>query len=424
MRTATSRLVALLLAGLGTPASAAVLPFEDAAALVLERGLEGGAARATLEGARAYARHAGGLPGPSVSVEVDNFGVDRTGRDIEGSQTTVAITQPLRIGPRASSERSLARAEAELAEAQLDATTRAQLATLTRLYAAAAAAQHSVAVAKERAALADRLAANARRRLAAGDVAEVEARRVEVEAALARAAQQAAHLHAQAAADALAGFVGEQDITAAPEWLETLASLPVAVPADMAAADQALWAAEQAVAARSEAVARSERLPTADLLVGARRFHDAGATAAIAGVTLALPLWNGNRGGIDRAAASAKRADLEAAMKARDHQSRLTAVISALQSATTRLNAITSSALPAARRALELSQRGYEAGALPYRDLADATQTLIGIEEARVSALHAVAEARASLVELVGDRRLVGLAPSTPVLRPDPESSR
>lgn len=414
MRTATRLVPALLLAGLVAPASAAEVPFETAAGLVMEQGLEVEAARVTLDGARSLARHAGGLPGPSIAADVENFGPDRNGRDIESPQVTVAVSQPLMIGPRASAQRSLARAGTLLAAAQLDAAARAQLATLTRLYAATAASGLRVDVATGRLRLADDLAANARRRLAAGDVAEVEAKRVEVEAALAAAAAQAARLEAVAASATLARFIGRDGATAAPGWLAAVSALPAEVPAEAPAADQPLWDAERAVAARAQAAARAERLPTADLTLGARRFSDAQATAAVAGVTLALPLWNGNRGAIDRAAANAKRADLEAAMKARDTRARRTDALAALHSATGRLRSIERSALPAARRALELSERGYAAGALPYRDLADASRTLIEIEESKVAAMVAIAEARATLVELSGDVALIGLAERAP----------
>jgi cobalt-zinc-cadmium efflux system outer membrane protein len=404
-----------LAAALATPGAAAVLPFSDAARLVLERGPEGAAARVTLEGARAYARSAGGLPGPSIAADVENFGGRGPFQNLDSAEITLSASQPLRFGPRASARRSLAQAEAELAAARLDAATRLQLAGLMRLYAAAAAAGERAGVAAKRETLATQLQVNARRRLAAGDIAEVEARRVDVEAALAASSGEAAHLEAQAAQETLARFVGEPDVTASADWLPSLGAGPTpALRGAAALADEAIWDAERAVAARGEAEARAERLPTADLMVGVRRFRDADATTAVAGVTLGVPLWNGNRGSIARAAAAARRTGLEGTIKARDARSRAGQALAAWEAAAVRLGTIEQSALPAARRALELSQRGYTAGALPYRDLADAAQTLIGIEDDRVTALDAIAGARATLLELTGDLSLAGL-PSGPV---------
>lgn len=412
MATATRALAGLLLAALGAPAAAAVLPFADAARLVLARGLEGEAARATLQGARAFADRAGALPGPSIAADVENFGADRSGQDVEGAQLTIAVAQPLRFGPRAASARTQARAQATLARAMADATARAQLAALVRVYAAAAAAEGHVALTEEREAIAARLAGNAARRLAAGDIAEVEARRVEVEAALAAAALQEARLAATAANGRLARLVGEPEARATPGWLDGLAGAP---PSDAveAAADRPLWEAEQAIAAGALSVERAERLPTADLTVGIRRFRDADATVGVAGITLGLPLWNGNRGAIARAQAAARRAELDTAIRAREAANRRAEALAQWRAGAARLAAIDGSALPAARRARDLSQRGYAAGALPYRDLADANATLIAVVQSRIATQQAIAGARAALMEITGDPALVGLPGAT-----------
>ncbi len=390
--------IALLLPG---AAQAQAIPFDEAERLVLARAGEAQAAQAAIEGAEAAARQAGSLPNPNLSLSSENFGGSGAARSFDAAELTASLQQPLLTGGRRSARRGAAAQAVALAEADAGRTARTLRAELVRRYAAAALSTERLRLAEQRQNLVARLATDAARRLAAGDIAEVDARRFEVELARAGATVSAAQADAAANSRALALLLGLDRATAEPSWLEHLTEPPAWAPAR---ADAPIWAAREAAARADVRVQRSESAPTLSVTFGVRQLQEVPATTAIAGVSIGVPLWNRNRGQIARAEAEARRTAFLNAAAARDAAQAQALARARLEGELSRLATLRTDARPAAERALALAQKGYAAGALPYRDLADTIVTLYDVEGQSLASLGAVAEARAALLLLEGDR--------------------
>lgn len=384
--------IALLLPG---AARAQAIPFDEAERLVLARAGEAQAAEAAIEGAEAAARQAGALPNPSLSLSAENFGGGGAARSFDSAELTASLQQPLLTGGRRSARRGAAAQTVALAEADAGRVARALRAELLRRYAAAALSAERLRLAEERRGLVARLAADAARRLAAGDIAEVDARRFEVELARASATVSAARAEAEANSRALGLLLGLDRAEAAPAWLERLPEPLAPAPAR---ADAPIWAAREAAARAEVRVQRSESAPTLSVTLGVRQLREVPATTAIAGVSIGVPLWNRNRGQIARAEAEARRTAFLNAAAERDAAQAQALARARLEGELKRLATLRADARPAAERALALAQRGYVAGALPYRDLADTIAALYDVQGQELASLAAIAEARAALL--------------------------
>lgn len=412
MRTATNSspgrsalLIALMLCA--QPGLARTVSFADAVARVEAATPEAAAAAARLEGARASERMAGRLPDPSLFIDIENVGGNGTG-GFDHSELTVAARQPLEFGPRQSARRAQASAATRLARAQGSADNRRLLTELARRYAAADAAGRRRDLARDQAELAARLQQDAKRRLAAGLIPELEAQRMAVAHAQALMALAAAESEARQSGAALARLLGMPEAEPDRGWLDSLA-LATLPETRNPPADADLWEAKSRAADADARAAVAEGKPSADMLLGVRRSYAAAETTGVAGIGIGLPLWNGNRAAIARARAQALAARHEAERDARDATDAREAAAGWIAVESARLAMIRSAALPAAGRAMELSERGWRAGALAWADLAHATESLFETRAAEIASLEAIAIARARFWQLDGDTSVLGL---------------
>lgn len=330
------------------------------------------------------------LPNPELSLELENIAGSGAYAGADSAETTLAISQTFGSGAR--------RAGVAVAEANLSLTQDAQ--SLAKLELAGDTARRFIAVvaAQEKLALAQRAET-----LAAGTRDDLERRAAAARAPIAernraRMAWQRAKLDRSRA---------EQDLALVRRQL---ASLWGASEADFARAEGALFtlpptlaeAELQAALAASPvhaALRNSERLREAEVAhakavgrppvtasVGLRNFADTGDGALLFGVSLPIPLFDRNRGGVAAAAArlEAQRADNTIAQ--RDAQLRLTGLLASLQQAREEARTLHDEALPLANEALEQTRYGFERGRFSWLELASAQQELIDTENAAIDA--------------------------------------
>ena len=105
---------------------------------------------------------------------------------------------------------------------------------------------------------------------------------------------------------------------------------------------------------------------------------------------------------IARAEAEARRTAFLNAAAARDAAQAQALARARLEGELKRLATLRTDARPAAERALALARKGYGAGALPYRDLADTVAALYDVRGQELASLATIAEARAALLLVEG----------------------
>lgn len=373
------------------------------------------AARARVRAAEGARTTAGALGNPVFTFQVENAPFPGQSRPAGlVTESSMLATLPLESiwqrGPRVRrANEGIAAATAELATARRDVALAA-----AQAFDRVALAQLSVRTAGELETGLDTLVRFTRARLAEGTVAEGDLIRIEVErdrVVAERVLQQAELVRARAAllpflddstrGRALGGLV----VAVTIDTTELFAPLPAA-PA-LAARSLTLRSDIAAARARS-AAARAEvgyqrTLFTRQLGATFGSKNTGGLTSMIAGFSIPLPLFDRNRGGVQRATAEREAADAELVWAERRAMAEIAGAYEAATLLSDQAGRLRRGFLTRAEQSRQVAVAAYQDGAAPLLQVIDATRTL---GEARSTYYRLIFASRQALLEL---RAAVGL---------------
>jgi len=410
--------VALIAAGPAVPTLAAdtgAWTLEAATRHVLEQAPEPRAADAAVAGRVAELRAAGSWPNPNIELRADDkLGLDdgRGGTNL----TRAGISQPLpfrRLARQhAAAEAALQSSEANrrAQQLQLEQETALVFATLQLAAARYKLAQERLAAA---AGYPDHGGGRARRDPLVRYLTPLEQRRLAVlreEAQQAVLATQREYENAQTAFRALLALVPDEPLQVAP------LATPVTPPA-LAELERGLEVHPTVVSAQQDveaaragiAVAESQRFNDPELGLFRERDFLNGARRDVTAIELSIqiPLWNLNRGPVDRARAAAIRAQTNLSIAKRDLTSRLRQSHTDLTGLLAQTGRMRASLLEPAREVLDLTRRGFSSGEANILALVDANNTYFDAQARYLEALKDAALATASL-RLAAGRSVLG----------------
>lgn len=407
LATASLMVASLYAAG----ARAEPLNLESAVERALQVAPEIGAADADVAARAGELRQARSWPNPTVEARADDKLGQETGTG--GTRLTqLALSQPLPI-LRLPRERRAAEARLAAAEASRN-FRRLQIERDTaQAFFAAQLAQTRLALARERLDQTGRYPSNERRDplkryLTPFDRARLALLREEANQAVASAAREhataLAELRARLALPATADVeLPDPALPAAPSASDPAPSAIDHHPA-IAAAQRAHEGAVAGIAA-----ARAQRFadPALNLFRERDLLNDARRDVTGVGVSVQVPLWNLNRGPVERAQAEAARAQAE--LDAQRREIALGLVRSQTELARLRAQAeqVRDSLLEPARRVHELAQRSFHTGEVNVLALIDAANTYYDAR-ARYLDLLAQAQLAAAELRLAAGRSVVG----------------
>lgn len=364
------------------------------------------AASAEVRMAEAQRRVAGLRPNPSVSVETENFVGTGAYSGLNSAETTVGMSLPVELGGKRTARIGVA--DAQTRRARLDvAVARADLVLrVTQAFNVAAAAERRAAIARDQAGIAQEGLRVAQVRVRAGRASPLEEQRAQVSRANAENALGRAERTADLARANLSLLVGRAPGRIDPLWLDRISARPreprqVEGTLALAAAE-----ADVAIAGAQVRLARSRRVQDVTVSAGARRLEATNDTAAVLGVSIPLPLFNGGQAGVD--AARAQQDQAEALGRAARIEAEQTTASAENDLANAEASAFTANgpALAAAQEAARIARIGYREGKFGQLDLLDAERVLAETRAAAVDALAAYHDAEARL------RRLTARVPT------------
>lgn len=395
-----ARYLGLLLAAVATASPGRDLALAEAERLLLERNRELAAARRAVEAAGAQRLIAAARPNPIVSLATSGVSVSP---DVVGPgplrdqrlDATLRIDQPFERGNKR--ELRMEAAEGLESAARNDSldTLRSQLAQLHAAYYDLKAAQDKVMLLEELAQLFAQTLAAARARLKAGDLAEADVAKVQVDFERAQTEARAAQAELTRARIALAYLIGEEraaaELRAADGW-------PARAPPESAALERAVESRPDVAAARARLAAAEKlrdlarSLQTRDITVGAQLYRFPSATPYYSiGVGISFPLFTGYdySGDIQRAEVE-RYAALDALEKARAvARNDIGRAAADLASAAERLERYDTALLEAAGRSAQAAEFAFRRGAISVLEVLDARRTLRAV---RLEALAARAD--------------------------------
>ncbi|GAA4321116.1 TolC family protein [Pigmentiphaga soli] len=330
---------------------------------------------------------AGLLPNPDLSIRLED-----TRRE---TRTTIAeFGIPVELGGKrtaritaAERARSVAQADLAVARANVRAATVAAFFNVL-------VAQENVRLTQGAVDVAARAVDVVGRRVAAGKVPPLEETRAQVERANADLALAEAKTALESARVSLGALWGAppSDVS---EVVGNLDALPerAAIQTLLAELDDApeLVVGRMEIQRREAVVQleRSRQYPDIRITAGTQRDYSLGRNQALIGVSIPLPLFNRNQGGLYEATVRADQAEdqLRATRIRLDEELRQAAarLAFAREAAAT----LRSSVLPGAQQAYGVATAGFEAGKFGFLDILDAQRTLF---QARIRYLASLAD--------------------------------
>lgn len=396
------------------------IALSDALSLALRHNPELAAFSIEVRAAEARTLQAGLLPNPEISVEVENFAGSGTLRSFDGAETTIQVGQQIELGGKRPKRERVASLERELAGWDYE-TKRADVLTETsKSFVDVLAAQERVALAQDLLRLAEQTFDAVSARVKAGKVSPVE----ETKAGVALSSSRIEHARAQRGLEAARKKLAAAWGSGVPAFVRAVGPLdrvsPIP-PADRLPQeirgnpDIARWVTEieqrKAVSALQEAI----RIPDPTLAAGVRRFHETGDSAFVAGMSIPLPLFNRNQGGVLESRRRLDKAERESAAAEARVRVAVAETYQALSTAVSEIDALKATVIPGAQSAFDAASEGYRQGKFGYLDVLDAQRTLF---EARGQYISALATYHKAVADM---ERAIGRLPDGAGQLPDPK---
>jgi len=357
------------------------------------------AANAGVDAAAAGRRVSGLRPNPTVAVDVENVGGSRAFNIVEAPKQTVSLAYPLELGGKRSARIGVADAlgaRAAIDRATIDAELRLRV---TQAYTDALAADRRLATRKEQARIAADSSRAAQIRVQAGRASPLEESRAGVIRTNADlAVEQATRLATAARATLALRIGGAVTSPLDTNWFDRIeggGSRP-----GFGALTVAVARGDVATATAQERLARSQRIPDVTVSAGSRRVPMVGSTAAVLGLSVPLPLFNGGRAAIEQANAERRRAEALAQAAELEANGAIIKAEAERNNAASAARVANGPALVGAQEAARIARIGYREGKFGQLDLLEAERALAETRGAAIDALASYHDAQARLDRL------------------------
>ena len=366
------------------------------------------AARREVEAAEAALGQAGVLPNPNLEFGLDNIGNSRKAQ--AGDRTaSLQIGQLIELGGKRHVRVRLAQTGRDLADWELRARRAEVVARAKLSFHDVLASQERNGLAEDSLNIARRFVETVEKRVLAGKVSPVEETRAKLTLSQAFVEREQARRELSAARQRLAALWGESPpgfprVDGNLDRLPALPDLQVLAERLHENPEYARWNSEIARRRAGIDAERAKAVPDVTLSGGVTRFSAFGDHAYMVGISIPLPVFDQNTGGILEAR---RRLD-----KAQDDQraarQRLLAELADVYHRTAAIRveveALRVEILPGAQSAFDAAARGYQLGKFGFIDVLDAQRTL---SSARMQHLRALADHQRGVTEI---ERLIGVA--------------
>jgi outer membrane protein, heavy metal efflux system len=388
-----------------TPSGRAEWTLDDVLTVVLAQHPLVNAARAQLTAAEGRRQTARALPNPMATYWTENARFPGqsppTGLDRE---TSVYATMPLEPFFQRSARTAQADGDVQTAQATVTTTEQRTATEAVHGFYRVALAQASLEAAQENRAAIDQLLEYLRNRVAQGATAEGELIRTEVERDRIETEVTLADVELLRAQSALRAFLGGSATSgplrvAVPGWGSsrvTLAPL-TELTAHALAQRSELVASRARTDAASGALALERGLVVRQLGATFGLKRTAGINAMVAGVSVTVPIFDRNRGEIQRATGEQLASVQESKWLERSITSEIEAEYLAAERLAARVSALQPSYLARAEESRRIALAAYQEGATGLLQVLDASRAL---SDARLSYARALVAANESLVDL------------------------
>ncbi|WP_308937126.1 TolC family protein [Duganella sp. BJB1802] len=147
----------------------------------------------------------------------------------------------------------------------------------------------------------------------------------------------------------------------------------------------------------------SKRAPDLTLSVGSKRSEEAGRSQAMVGISVPLPLFDRNQGGVLESARRVDQARDELAATALRLETELALARGDFEVARRQAQSLRDDILPGAQSAYDAASTGFEYGKFGFLDVLDAQRTLLQAQTLHLNALADAHRALAAIDRILGE---------------------
>ena len=363
---------------------------------VAEAGI--GASQGRLLGAKAY-------PNPELVVSAGP-GRSLEGPPNRGTEEGVRLSQPLEWIPKRSARIRAAEHDVEAQTFERKDTVLRVTAEVTSAFYDLLGAQRELALAIQTLGAVERLAATARKRVAAGEAPNFERVKAEVELQRATKEMERARSHVAQTRAALAGATGSdlgRDFEVLGEFPESRADWALDNLLEIAMRQHPRILAGDRTLTRRAAVlesVRASRVPDVSLFGSFE--HEIDRESYRLGLSVPLPLWSQRQGEIAEAGAVVRRAEAEAYQVRLELTKALTQAFEQHHIARGQIELFRKGLLRQAEEAGDIARKSYQIGEISLLELLDAQRVAFQTTREFYQAQVVLATALATLDRLTG----------------------
>lgn len=361
------------------------------------------ARHAAIRAGKAGIRQAGIRPNPALGLEVENFAGSGRLNGFDSTEFTFSASQKLERGGKRGARLALAGREVDMARQEQAIARLDVIHAVQRAYIEAASASAALENAAARAKTADEIEAVARRRVEGAKDPITALHRASAQALQAHIDAEQAEQSADLAVRRLAALWNAPGETRRvdPAILFNLPEDGGEAPVTLdAVPDLALFEAAEARAQAAAGLARAQAIQDPTIGLGVRYLREEDDVAGIVSFSMPIPVFNANRGNIERANAERLSAEWSALDARRRFERERMAQRGALEAARREAVAVKGELIPAAEKTLASAREGYARGAFTYLEVLDAQSLVSDLRDREIAALKRFHFARAALDRL------------------------
>ncbi len=340
---------------------------------------------------------------PEINVGAENIAGSGPYKNFSSAEVNYGVAQELEIGGQVAAreriaENSVAIASFESQSARLDLIRDVTIAYFQRV-----AAEESVNLAQEQKRLAEDVLRSVNVRVGTAAAPLLQRSRAEVERSAASITLEKAIQEKNSAQAAFDALLGEPKIAAKLDS-GTFFVVDKPLPVTEAMLEESpikkrLDATLQQARARTD-LEKANAIPNPKLNAGVRDFHSSNDQAFVVGLSMPIPVLNGNNGNIEKASQDALRIEMEGRQAMLDLRSQLQQVQARLDNAYRQAQLLKTEILPSANRGFQLAREGYSLGRFAYLEVLDAQRSLSSAKQQHIDALRDFHIAKAQLERL------------------------
>ena len=397
------------LKGLDTGEPSGVISLGQALALAIMKNPGLAAYSWEVRAAEARILQASLLPNPEFDFEAEELGWSDERNGIGSAVMYFVFSQMLELGDKRGKRTSVAELETDIEDWEYASKHLDLFAETTKAFIRALAARKRVASSEKFHQLAKRVFQVVSERVEAGKVSPLEETKARVTIAGTRIELERARRQWDVTRKRLAATWGSispnfEGVKGDLEKVSGLPSLDQLLKQTAQNPDQARWETEILLREAKLEFEKSKRIPNVTVSAGLQRFQQTNNNALVVGLSIPIPVFDRNQGGIEEARHNIRKVKEEKKVANVRIKTELSAVYQILSASYLETMTLKKDVLPAAQRVFDGLSEGYRQGKFRYLDVLDAQRTLFDAQAKYIEALATYHEASVEVERLIGQR--------------------